>query len=102
MIFAEFQKNGEGFSSFRVSGHAGYAPSGKDIVCAATSSAVQLTLNLLADSAADGEYSILEDTISYRCKSITKETNLLLNGLCEHLTALSEDYPKHIRVKIGR
>lgn len=45
MIRAEFfYKKGEPVS-FKVSGHSGYAESGKDIVCAAVSSAVQMAVN---------------------------------------------------------
>lgn len=43
MIVAEFfRKNGE-ITGFKVSGHAGYDESGRDIVCAGVSSAVMMT-----------------------------------------------------------
>ena len=55
---------------FSVSGHAGYADAGEDIVCAAVSSAVQLTANgiteilgLSASVEAEG------DTVSLRLQS---------------------------------
>ncbi|MDE7105331.1 MAG: ribosomal-processing cysteine protease Prp, partial [Ruminococcus sp.] len=35
MIQAKFYKKNGKFSGFRVSGHAGYADAGEDIVCAA-------------------------------------------------------------------
>ena len=45
MIRAEFfYKKGEP-RRFVVSGHAGYAENGKDIVCASVSSAVQMAIN---------------------------------------------------------
>ena len=49
MIRAEFYESDGLMSGFTFSGHAGYAESGSDVVCAAVSSAVQLTANLLED-----------------------------------------------------
>ena len=49
MIVAEFfRKNGE-ITGFKVSGHAGYDESGRDIVCAGVSSAVMMTANLITE-----------------------------------------------------
>ena len=45
MIQAKILRRNGRTAGFSVSGHAGYADSGKDIVCAAVSSAVQLTAN---------------------------------------------------------
>ena len=49
MICVVFYKKREGFIGFTTSGHAGFAKKGEDIVCAAVSSAVQLTVNALTD-----------------------------------------------------
>ena len=49
MIVAEFfRKNGE-ITGFKVSGHAEYDESGRDIVCAGVSSAVMMTANLITE-----------------------------------------------------
>ncbi len=102
MIRAEFAKSTEGFTRFSVSGHAGYADEGEDIVCAGVSSAVVLVLNLLEQFSAKGDCLVEENKLGFSCQQITKETELLIGGLYEHLTVLSEDYPKHISVKLGR
>ena len=49
MICVVFYKKQEKFTGFEISGHAGFAKKGVDIVCAAVSSAVQLTVNALTD-----------------------------------------------------
>jgi len=102
MIKAEFRKTEKGYDWFEITGHAGYAEYGNDIVCSGVSSAVMLTLNLLSQFGAKGTPEIKEDEISYQLCEFQNEANLLIEGLCEHLTALSEDYPKHIRVIIRR
>ena len=49
MIEAEFLTYNGGFVGFSVSGHAGAGVFGKDVVCAAVSSAVMLTANTITD-----------------------------------------------------
>ena len=49
MIEAEFLSYGGGLVGFSVSGHAGAGAFGRDIVCAAVSSAVMLTANTITD-----------------------------------------------------
>ncbi len=49
MIDAEFLRYDGSFVGFSVSGHAGSGPFGKDIMCAAVSSAVMLTANTITD-----------------------------------------------------
>ncbi|MFQ8600843.1 MAG: ribosomal-processing cysteine protease Prp [Oscillospiraceae bacterium] len=51
MIRAVFQKSGDWFKGFEISGHAGYAGHGRDIVCASVSSAVMLTANAVTEVA---------------------------------------------------
>ena len=47
MIYAEFFTRQEKLYGFKISGHAGYADKGEDIVCASVSSAVQLVANTI-------------------------------------------------------
>ena len=49
MIVAKFFKSSRKFIGFQISGHAGFAESGYDIVCASVSSAVQLTANNITE-----------------------------------------------------
>jgi uncharacterized protein YsxB (DUF464 family) len=48
MLSVKFYKNNAHYSGFAVRGHAEYAPSGADIVCAGVSSAVNLAVNTIS------------------------------------------------------
>ena len=84
---------------FSVSGHA---DAGEDIVCAAVSSAVQLTANgiteilgLSASVEAEG------DTVSLRLQSESlggRGAAAFLEALKLHLSVLAEDYPTNVKV----
>lgn len=94
------QKNGR-FYHFRISGHAGFAEKGQDIVCAAVSSAVQLTANLITETFQEkADVSVSENGISIRLKQSSENGSALLNGLYQHLTYLAEDYPDTIIIQI--
>ena len=100
MIRAKFFSKAGHLIGFSVSGHAGYADAGEDIVCAAVSSAVQLTANgitevlgLQARVRAEG------DTVSLRLDdSANGEAEAFLKALQLHLSVLSEDYPKNVKL----
>lgn len=67
MIVAEFfRKNGE-ITGFKVSGHAEYDESGRDIVCAGVSSAVMMTANLITEIFRfEAEVSAVDDTVTLK------------------------------------
>lgn len=90
-----------GVVGFEVSGHAGLSESGSDILCAAVSSAVFLTVNTITDvlhvtpltlRAEDGEMLLqIEQKDEPVCRNI-------FSGLKLHLTQLEEQYSDHLRV----
>ena len=102
MILARFMTKAGELVGFSVSGHAGYADAGEDIVCAAVSSAVQLTANgiteilgLSASVEAEG------DTVSLRLQSESlggRGAAAFLEALKLHLSVLAEDYPTNVKV----
>ncbi len=101
MIRAKFFSKAGHLTGFLVSGHAGYADAGEDIVCAAVSSAVQLTANgitevlgLRAQVRAEG------DTVSLRLDNpvASGEAEAFLQALQLHLSVLAEDYPKNVKL----
>lgn len=101
MIRAGFVKKDGRYQSFVVSGHAGYAQSGSDIVCAAVSSAVQLTANAVTDVAGiKAKVQVNEDNIALTlpegCESDAGE--LIISALYLHLSLLAEDYKDAIQV----
>ena len=93
MIRAVFFE-GENGRGFEISGHAG-GNAGRDIVCAAVSSAVYMAANTVTEiikvhadiSEQDGHL-----------KFSVGEAAAVLDGLKLHLTELSKQYPKKIKV----
>ena len=101
MIQAVFEKKNGRFCSVTIEGHAGYADAGEDVVCASVSSAVQLTSNLITDTFREkAKVTVQDDLISIRLKENRGNVSAILNGLCDHLRYLSEDYPGTISIKI--
>ncbi len=87
-------------SSITITGHAGFAEYGKDIVCASVSSIVTASVNdiFIINSKAitytdDGNVMIIKITLDDEL--VVK----LFNNLIEELKSLAEDYPKNISVK---
>lgn len=101
MIRAEFKKTGDIFGGFRVSGHSGYSSAGSDIVCAAVTAMVQLTINAISDFfGSDARVSVDEESAEIDFSFDTKDERaaLLASALYNELTAIQRDYPDNIRV----
>jgi len=82
-------------TGFCVSGHAGYAPAGQDIVCAAVSACVRLTEGLL--SSASAQYSANVDR-ERNAVSIYTNEQTVLDAFAHLMRELSEEYPEYISV----
>ena len=97
MIRAEFSIRGAD-ASFTVSGHSGSAESGRDIVCAAVSSAAFMAANTIteilgvdASAEADDGYMNVSFVNSEAAADIVR-------GLRLHLEQLSRQYPQFVKV----
>ena len=65
MVQVVLISKGDRLVGFRVSGHAGYAESGSDIVCAGVTTAVQMTANGITECAGiEAEIEVEENLIS--------------------------------------
>ena len=86
---------------FEISGHANYAESGSDIVCAAVSSAAYMTANTITDVIkAEAEVFVNGSGkmfLQVSEKDISSCVDILL-GFKLHLISLEEQYPKNIIV----
>ena len=103
MITARFQKKGERLLAFSLSGHAGYADAGQDIVCASVTSAVQLTANAITEQFAEKAKVTVEENRISLClgEKAKKESVLLLQAFLEHLTILSEEFENTLQFIIS-
>lgn len=100
MIHAVFEKRNGRLCGVSITGHAGYADAGGDIVCAAVSSAVQYATILITESFGEADEEFAEDNLlTVRLKSPGQGFRIL-DGLRQHLQFLSEDYPGTIQIEI--
>lgn len=102
MIRAEFfYKKGEP-QRFQVSGHAGYAENGKDIVCASVSSAVEMAINGITEIVKTScTVNIKEDSIECILPPSPRPAAIhFVSALRLHLKNLSEDFPGTINLII--
>lgn len=97
MIQAQFFSRRERLVGFKVSGHSMLANFGKDILCAAVSSAVQLTVNGIVEILAiSSELKVEENSISLLMLEDEQTAEPFLQALKLHLHLLEQDYPKNL------
>ena len=97
MIKAEFSIRGAD-ASFTVSGHSGSAESGRDIVCAAVSSAAFMAANTITeilgvDASAESDDGYMN--VSFVNSEAAAD---IVRGLRLHLEQLSRQYPQFVKV----
>ena len=101
MIRAEFFTLPDNtITGFHISGHAGFADAGEDVVCAFVSSAAYMTANTITDvmgidaqaEAGDG------DMLLRVSKEASGQCKVLFEGLKLHLLSTQEQYPECLKV----
>ena len=105
---AVFEQQDGLYVSAAVSGHAEYESGSEEgmILCAAVSSAMQLTCNTLTEcfgaavSITENPASDAQNLLSFRLDSPDSVQSELLHGLPIHLQALSEDFEGLMTVKV--
>lgn len=102
MIRARFDRRGGTLSAVQVTGHAGYAPAGGDIVCASVTSAVQLVCNGVTEVLnVSAGVETDEDTVRLTLPpKAPKQAADFLEALLVHLELLRQDYPKYIQITV--
>ena len=90
MIQAAFDKN-----RLRVSGHAGYAPKGQDIVCAAVSALVYALIGTLEETENVAEVVLRPGYAAVEAKKETATFDLVRCGIGQ----LAEKYPEFVQAK---
>lgn len=102
MIAAHFNQKNGCFYGFSISGHAGWADSGKDIVCAAVTSAVQLVANGITEvQGINADVQVLENTIALTLQDQTGKASQWIAALHLHLTLLSEEYENTLNITVS-
>ena len=82
-----------------LSGHAGYAQEGEDIVCAAVSAACDLTIHLAEEYF--GVCPVISDKkgVSFEATEQFEIANSLLCGFRDYLEAVQEQHPTCINIE---
>ena len=101
MITVTFSCSDNLICGFKITGHSGFSDSGRDIVCAAVSSAAYMAANTITEilhinAEVTENDGFMQLSLS---KHEAEKSAVVLNGLRLHLTALSEQYTKYITVK---
>lgn len=100
MIRAIFEKKDNCFVSIDMTGHAGFADYGKDIVCAAASSALMTALNGITECAGiDGEVTVDDNRVFFKT-SPSQQAHLFLDALRLQLCNIEEQYRGTVKVII--
>ncbi len=102
MISVVFYKDKEKlFRGFLVSGHANFLEYGKDIVCSAVSSCVQMCCNGITEILKEKvEISCNEGKISLKGDLNKNSIQDFLRALKLQLSLIEQQYPKNIRLNI--
>jgi uncharacterized protein YsxB (DUF464 family) len=101
MIRAEFYDSKGLLNGFSISGHAGYADRGHDVVCASVSSAVQLIINLLNEFDCEPKVNVGDNVIECRTTASINTASAMLEQLKLHFEAILEEFPKTIKITIS-
>ncbi|MDO4494461.1 MAG: ribosomal-processing cysteine protease Prp [Clostridiaceae bacterium] len=102
MIKVRFSVGDRQLNGFEISGHALFAESGKDIVCAAVSSAAYMAANTVTEIIrADAKAQAEDGAMVLTLNEPNTQAETVLRGLELHLTELSKQYPQHIKIIYG-
>ena len=104
MITVTFCSRGETLAGFTVAGHSGYAAAGKDIVCAAVTSAALMTANTVTEVLDLPAKTVATDAmIRLQLKpEHAAQAQTELKGFLLHIRELAKEYPQNINCQIQK
>lgn len=89
------------FKNLKITGHAGYADKGKDIVCASASSIILSSINLAIDFNSEVKYT--DDLNKIEIINNTNDENVqkVFSNMILSLEELERQYPDNIKISKG-
>jgi hypothetical protein len=89
------------FKNLKITGHAGYADKGKDIVCASASSIILSSINLAIEFNKDVKYT--DDLNKIEIINNTNDENVtkVFSNMISCLEDLEKQYPDNIKISKG-
>lgn len=92
----EVQQHSGGIS---VKGHAGYAPHGQDIVCAAVSTLVQtLVVSISELTTTEIQHHMQPGAAEIKYGTLSDSAQLLVKSFFIGMNMISESFPNHVRI----
>ena len=94
MIAVSVRKDG-----IEISGHAGYAEAGKDIVCAGVTALTQSLIRSLEGLTSDKiKYEISPGRADIHYGDLSEEGNLLVDSFFIGICQIADEFPDHVRI----
>lgn len=82
-----------------ISGHAGYGPSGYDIVCAGVTALTQGLIRSIEDLTEDKiEYEISPGKADIRYGDLSERSKTLVDSFFIGICAVASDFPDYVRI----
>lgn len=83
----------------KISGHAGYAEAGKDIVCAAVTTLTQTLIRSLEDLARDKiQYEISSGRADIHYRNLSEEGKFLVDSFFVGVCLIADEFPENVRI----
>ena len=83
-----------------VNGHANYAETGKDIVCAGVTALTQTLIRALEGLTKDEiEYEILTGKVDIHYGNLSEEGRLLVDSFFIGVCLIADEFPDHVRIE---
>jgi uncharacterized protein YsxB (DUF464 family) len=101
MTLVKVSRNNGFINVIEVSGHAGAADPGEDMVCSAISAFSFMTANNITKFNKDNFVNITIDDGYFKCEVLNTDdvVETLLTSYEEHLSEVQKQYPKYIKFK---
>ena len=89
------------FKNLKITGHAGYADQGKDIVCASASSIILSSINLAIEFNSNVKYT--DDLNKIEVINNTNDSNVtkVFSNMISCVEELERQYPDNIKISKG-
>lgn len=92
----EVKRNNSGLS---IAGHANYAPSGQDIVCAGVSTLAQTLVVSISEMTTDDiRYDIQPGLVEIKYGNLSKDAQLLIGSFFVGIELIANNYPDYVRI----
>lgn len=83
-----------------ISGHAGYAEPGKDIVCAGVTALTQTLIQSIENLTDDKiEYRISPGKVEVGYRNLSEKSKTLVDSFFVGIYLITEEFPEHVKVR---